>query len=224
MVYRFDEGGYGTVIAEAVTAGHEAFLGLHYPASDIPKQARALYLRNWLRLIPDIHYTPADIVPTLTPGTGAPLDLSYAVLRSVSPIHVEYLSNMGVGASMSISLVRDGELWGLIACHHYAAKFIPFELRAACEFLAQTVSLQLGAKEDGDFHGYELQLKDIGAQLVQQMAQAESWRVGLMHGPTTLLDLFDAGGVALYFGDTLETLGNTPAEGDIHTLLDWLAA
>ena len=222
MVYRFDEDGHGTVIAEAVTAGHESFLGLHYPASDIPKQARALYLRNWLRLIPDIHYTPADIVPTLTPGVGAPLDLSYAVLRSVSPIHVEYLSNMGVGASMSISLVRDGALWGLIACHHYAAKFIPFELRAACEFLAQAVSLQLGAKEDSDFHTYELQLKDIGAQLIQQMAQADNWRAGLMRGTTTLLNLFDAGGVALYFSGEPETLGDTPVEADIQTLLGWL--
>lgn len=224
MVYRFDEDGHGTVIAEAVTAGNESFLGLHYPASDIPKQARALYLRNWLRLIPSIHYAPADIVPTLTPGTEAPLDLSYAVLRSVSPIHVEYLSNMGVGASMSISLVRDGALWGLIACHHYAAKFLPFELRAACEFLAQAVSLQLGAKEDGDFHTYELQLKDTGAQLVQQMAQAESWRAGLMRGSTTLLNLFDAGGAALSFGGELETLGATPAEADIHTLIGWLGS
>ena len=222
MVYRFDEDGHGKVIAEAVVEGHESFLGLHYPASDIPKQARALYLRNWLRLIPDIAYTPADIVPTLTPGTDAPLDLSYSVLRSVSPIHIEYLANMGVGASMSISLVRDGALWGLIACHHYGPKFVPFELRAACEFLAQAVSLQLGAKEDGEFHGYELRLKDIGAQLVEQMAQAASWPIGLMRGNVSLLNLINADGAVLTFAGELQTIGTVPAEDDIRTLIAWL--
>lgn len=180
-------------------------------------------LRNWLRLIPDIYYTPADIIPTLTPSTSSPLDLSYSVLRSVSPIHVEYLSNMGVGASMSVSLVKDGALWGLIACHHYGPKYLPFELRAACEFLGQAVSLQLAAKENEGQHGYQLQLKDVNAQLVEQMTLAESWRDGLMSGTTTLLNLIDAGGAALWFDHTLHTLGNTSSQDDIRQILGWLA-
>ncbi len=119
MVYRFAHDGSGEVIAESARGGLESYLGLHYPASDIPRQARILYERNWLRIIPDISATPAAVEPGLI--AGRPLDLSMSVLRSVSPIHIEYLQNMGVGASMSVSILRDGKLWGLFACHHYGA-------------------------------------------------------------------------------------------------------
>ena len=224
MVYRFDDDGHGAVVAEALADGLAPFLGLHYPASDIPKQARALYLRNWLRLIPDATYHPADIMPTLTPGTSAPLDLSYSVLRSVSPIHLEYLANMGVRASMSISLIDDGELWGLIACHHYAPKYIPYEIRTACEFLGQAVSLQLAAKQNAEDYEYRARINDASMRLVQQMAQAEPWRGGLTAGSPNLLDLIDAGGVALCVDGQIDTLGNTPTLDDIRTLLAWLAA
>src|SRR6201999_777258 len=105
MLYRFDASGSGSVDAEAKEPYLEPFLNLHYPASDIPKQARELYLKNWLRIIPDALYAPVPIVPTLRPDTGTPLDLSLSVLRSVSPIHLEYLANMGVRASMSVSLI-----------------------------------------------------------------------------------------------------------------------
>ena len=118
MVYRFAEDGSGEVIAEALNENTESFLGLHYPATDIPKQAKYLYTLNFLRLIPDASYQPVAIVPELNPLTAEPLDLSLSVLRSVSPIHTEYLANMGVTASMSISLLKDKQLWGLIACHH----------------------------------------------------------------------------------------------------------
>jgi two-component system, chemotaxis family, sensor kinase Cph1 len=110
MFYRFHEDGHGSVDAEAKAPALETYLGLHYPASDIPAQARQLYLKNWLRLIVDGRATPARIVPSL----GAPLDLSFSVLRSVSPIHLEYMANMGVRASMSISIIVRGHLWGLI--------------------------------------------------------------------------------------------------------------
>ena len=116
MFYRFHEDGSGSVDAEARDAAHEPYLGLHYPASDIPAQARRLYLKNWLRLIFDAEQKPARIVPALRPDTGAPLDLSFSVLRSVSPIHIEYMKNMGVRASMSISLIVRNRLWGLISC------------------------------------------------------------------------------------------------------------
>src|SRR5690606_36463889 len=104
MLYRFDADGHGSVDAEIKEPQLEPYLGLHYPASDIPRQARALYLKNWLRIIPNARYTPARLVPAARPDTGGPLDLSFAVLRSVSPIHLEYLANMGIHASMSISL------------------------------------------------------------------------------------------------------------------------
>lgn len=222
MIYRFDADGHGEVIAEALADSLEPFLGLHYPASDIPKQARALYLRNWLRLIPDARYAPADIVPTLTPGTNAPLDLSYSVLRSVSPIHLEYLANMGVRASMSISLVDDGELWGLIACHHYAAKHLPYEVRSACEFLGQAVSLQLTAKQNTEDYEYRARISAVGAQLVQQMAQADRWEQALTADSPNLLDLIGSGGAALVFDGQVTTLGQTPADQDIQALIAWL--
>ena len=140
MVYRYDEDYNGEVVAEAKQEDLNSFLGLHYPATDIPAQARALYEKNWIRLISDVDYTPAPLVPDIDPASGTPLDLTYATLRSVSPIHVEYLQNMGVRASMSISLLRNGRLWGLIACHHYAGPHLPpFATRAAAEFLGSTL-------------------------------------------------------------------------------------
>lgn len=224
MIYRFDADGHGSVIAEAVAEGLEPYLGLHYPASDIPQQARALYLRNWLRLIPSVDYTPAELVPPLTPGTQSPLDLSYATLRSVSPVHLEYLSNMGVAASMSISIVHEGALWGLIACHHMTPRALPFAIRMACELLGQSVSLQLGAKYQAEMATYHAQLNDVSAQLVQAMAQDSSWRSILLNGRPNLLQFIDATGAALCIDDEIETLGQTPSHHDIRTLVDWLAS
>ncbi|HZY68974.1 MAG TPA: GAF domain-containing protein, partial [Devosia sp.] len=116
MVYRFERDGAGKVIAEVKRSDLESFLGQYFPGSDIPQQARALYLKNTIRIISSSSYEPIRLVPQFD-LSGEPLDLSFAHLRSVSPIHLEYLRNMGVGASMSISIIVDGELWGLIACH-----------------------------------------------------------------------------------------------------------
>ncbi|HYH97324.1 GAF domain-containing protein, partial [Hyalangium sp.] len=130
MVYRFDEDDHGEVLAEDMLEGLDPYLGHHYPASDIPQQARQLYLRNWLRIIPDREYRPAPIIPSLRPDSQQPLDLSFSVLRSVSPIHIEYMRNLGVRASMSISLVHRGRLWGLISCaNHSSPRYVPYTLR-----------------------------------------------------------------------------------------------
>jgi len=222
LIYHFDSDEHGEVIAEALTAGMAPFMGLHYPASDIPKQARALYLRNWLRLIPDTRYVPVNIVPMLTPGVNTPLDLSYAVLRSVSLVHLEYLANMGVRASMSISLVDDGKLWGLIVCYHDAPNYLPYAARAACEVLGQTISLQLAAKQNAQDHAYRARISAVSVQLMQQMAQADPWHQGLTAHTPNLLNLIDAGGAALYVDGLITTLGRTPAHADIRTLLAWL--
>jgi len=132
MVYRFMADGSGWVIAESRTPELAPFLDLHYPAADIPQQARALYLKSWLRLITQVDYDPAPLTPALNPRTGAPLDMSHAILRDVSPIHREYLRNMGIDASMSISIIVAGKLWGLIACHHNSPRRLPRHLRAVC--------------------------------------------------------------------------------------------
>ena len=149
MFYRFHDDGTGSVDAEARDAAHEPYLGLRYPASDIPVQARRLYLQNWLRLIFDADQKPARIVPTLRPDTGAPLDLSFSVLRSVSPIHIEYMKNMGVRASMSISLIVHDQLWGLISClNHTGPRRVSHRMRSACEFMGRLASLQIASFED----------------------------------------------------------------------------
>ncbi|MBJ9976603.1 GAF domain-containing protein [Pseudomonas sp. S75] len=142
MVYKLGVDGAGQVVAEAKRADLESFMGQYFPASDIPQQARALYLRNPIRLIGDVRFAPVAIEPLLDPS-GEPLDLSHAHLRSVSPIHCEYLCNMGVGASMSISVIVDGALWGLIACHHYAPRLLNLGQRAAAEMFGEFFSLHI---------------------------------------------------------------------------------
>lgn len=151
MVYKFLHDGSGKVISEAKIPRLEPFLDLHYPASDIPQQARALYLRSWTRLIADVSSTPVPIVPERD-ASGEPVDLSLVGIRSVSPIHIEYLINMGVAATLSMSLIVEGKLWGLIVCHHDSANVVPMNLRAAAELLAQIFSLQIESLEPND-HG-----------------------------------------------------------------------
>jgi light-regulated signal transduction histidine kinase (bacteriophytochrome)/CheY-like chemotaxis protein len=146
VVYRFLEDGSGQVIAECRNAELETLMGLRYPASDIPRQARDLYKKSWIRLIADVAVEPAPLLQDQGAAT-AQLDLSYADLRSVSPIHIQYLKNMGVGASMSISIIVGGELWGLIACHHRTARRVPANMRAAAELLGQVFSLQIQTVE-----------------------------------------------------------------------------
>ncbi len=165
MVYRFLDDDSGEVVAEDLAGGMEPYMGLRYPAADIPKQARALYLRNLLRIIADVDDPGSGIRPGLTPA-GAPLDLSMSVLRSVSPIHVEYLKNMGVGASLSISIVVQGRLWGLIACHHRRAHRVSFDRRTAAELFAQMFSLELANREREAEHAEEAEARRIQERLL----------------------------------------------------------
>ncbi|MFJ5370582.1 GAF domain-containing protein, partial [Bosea sp. CER48] len=144
MIYQFAPDGSGKVVSEAKRPDLESFLGQHFPASDIPQQARQLYLLNPIRVVSDSSGERFPITPVLD-AAGEPLDLSYAHLRSVSPIHCEYLRNMGVSASMSVSIIVDGALWGLIACHHYSPRSLSMNRRIAAEIFGEFFALQLGA-------------------------------------------------------------------------------
>ncbi len=137
MIYQFLDDSSGTVIAESRTSQAAAYLNHRFPASDIPPQARELYRRNLLRAIPDVNYQPAAIEPALA---GPPVDMSHSVLRSVSPVHIQYLRNMDVGASMSVSVIVDGNLWGLIACHHYSAMPVTFETQLLCRHVGTSLA------------------------------------------------------------------------------------
>lgn len=220
MVYRFDAVWNGEVVAEDRIDGLNSFLGLRYPASDIPAQARALYLTSWLRLIPDMHYAPAPLVPVLNPLTDEPLDLGHASLRSVSPIHVEYLQNMGVSASMSISLIDRGSLWGLIVCHHYAGPHRPpYEVRAAAEFLGQALSLRLLASLSNAEMKAALTARSRLAALTAAVAgETGAAADALTTGPSTLLDLVRATGAAVSLHGDYASVGQVPPAAVVQAL------
>ncbi|ATY32352.1 two-component system sensor histidine kinase/response regulator [Sphingomonas psychrotolerans] len=176
MVYRFDRDGSGEVVAEAARAGIGSFLDLRYPASDIPQQARKLYVRTPFRIIADVEADPVPILPRLD-ERGAAIDLSLSVLRSVSPIHIEYLRNMGVGASLSISIIAGGQLWGLFACHHYSARRPSFERRSIAELFGQMFALKLESRERRELQAYETRARASSDRLLAAVA-----------GDATLLD------------------------------------
>jgi light-regulated signal transduction histidine kinase (bacteriophytochrome) len=222
MVYRYDEEYNGEVVAESKRDDLNSFLGLHYPSTDIPAQARALYEKNWIRLISDVDYAPAPLVPSIDPVSSTPLDLTYATLRSVSPIHIEYLQNMGVHASMSISLLRQGRLWGLIACHHYAGPHLPpFGTRAAAEFLGSTLSLRLVDRfEDEQLH------KRLAAQAMLAKLTAATLNDGeplseALFGAPDLLDLVPADGVVIDIGGDFRLRGSVPPPEVVSAVAAW---
>ena len=222
MVYQFDPEGNGAVIAEDKSEKLSPFLGLNYPSSDIPKQARQLYSLNWLRLIPDINYQPVPIVSGQNAVTTQPRDLSFSVLRSVSPIHIEYLQNMGVAASMSISLIKDKELWGLIACHNYTPKYLNYELRAACEFIGQVMSLELQSKEGNEDYDYKLHLKSILTKIFEDISTSENLSQVLVKCQHNLLEAVNAQGAAIVFGDNCYRVGQTPEGESLKYLTQWV--
>jgi light-regulated signal transduction histidine kinase (bacteriophytochrome) len=226
MIYRFDERGHGSVDAESKEPELESYVGLHYPASDIPRQARALYMKQWLRIIPDAGYVPARLEPLLRPDTGAPLDLTCAALRSVSPIHREYLANMGVRASMSVSLVVRGRLWGLISCtNHSGPRHVRYELRSACEVLARLASLEIAAIEDRQAAAARNARRGFESALAARMrnsAPDENLLEGLLGEPARLLELVNASGAAVVSGKACATCGRAPLPQRVLELAAWL--
>jgi two-component system, chemotaxis family, sensor kinase Cph1 len=222
VLYRFHANGDGSVESESKESFLEPYLHLHYPASDIPKQARELYLKNWLRIIPDARYVAAPIVPALRPDTQTPLDLSLSVLRSVSPIHLEYMANMGVRASMSISLMVRDRLWGLISCaNHTAPRPVAFELRSACEVLGRLASLQIAALEEHEAELARISRRDTRAGLARALRIGRVLE-GVLEAPNECLRLVDAEGAAVLNGSDVRTFGITPSLAEIGALTEWL--
>ncbi|MBO3459028.1 ATP-binding protein [Aetokthonos hydrillicola Thurmond2011] len=224
MIYQFNDEGVGSVIAEDKAEDLTPYLGLHYPASDIPKQAKKLYTLNWLRLIPSASYQPVELIPVNNPLTKRPVDLSLSVLRSVSPIHLEYLKNMGVDASMSISLIREKKLWGLIACHHSSPRYVSYSIRTACEFIGQIMSLELANKQENEDLDYSMKLKMIQSKFVESIPQSKNFIEGLLKYESGLLDIVSAQGVAICLDEQWTILGKTPQQLEMEELLAWVNA
>jgi len=219
MIYRFSPSGDGEVIAESVRPDLVPYLGLHYPASDLTTQARHLLTLNHLRFLPDTKYTPVALVPKLNPITQAPLDLSLSSLRSVSPCHVEYMQNMGVRASMSISLMRDRQLWGLIACHHTEPKLIPYFQRTVCEFIGQMGAFEINAKDELKDRDYQIELNTLKASFFKSISQQSNVLESLTQTPTDLLNLVGATGAVISFQDQFVVLGKTPSQDLLKPLI-----
>ena len=222
MLYQFDKDWNGTVIAEAREADMEPYLHLRFPASDVPKQARELYLSTPYRLIPDCNFTPARLIPVLNPVTKAFTDLSDCTLRSVPPVHVEYLKNMQVTASMSTPVIIHARLWGLISCHHKASKFPSYEIRAAFELIANVIATQIMAGEKEMYLRNKSRADRIHARLLEKMYASKNFVDGFFSKSPNLSELLEAEGIAVMYEGELRTSGKTPTPDQIKQIVSWL--
>ncbi|GHA87186.1 GAF domain-containing protein [Cognatilysobacter bugurensis] len=221
MLYRFLHDDSGEVIAEARAGDLDPYLGLRFPGSDIPPQARALYLRNRIRVIPDVGYAPVPLVPPTLPD-GRPLDLSQHALRSVSPVHIAYLKNMGVAASMSISIVVDDRLWGLIACHHRTPRAVPPAVRGAADLFGMFVSMRIAARELQLTMAYEEQASAARDHLETKLVHARMPSLALSTELTLVQRAVPSDGVAMLRGDDWNTTGRVPSRAGLDEARDWL--
>ena len=219
MIYYFDEEWNGEVIAEEREDHLESWLGLHYPSTDIPKQSRALFMKHRVRIIADVNYEPVSIEPELDPVTGNPLDLSKSELRGVSPIHIEYLQNMNVGASLTAALISNGKLWGLLACHHYSAKFINYYQRQTCHFLTQIFSNELSLKETNRYLKEISDSDHVRNQLIANISKTKKIKKGLTGYDLKFTDLIDSEGGAVILNGKVKLVGDTPSIKDVKHLM-----
>jgi diguanylate cyclase (GGDEF)-like protein/PAS domain S-box-containing protein len=222
MVYRFDGNWDGEVIAESRIASANSYMGNRFPSSDIPPQARRLYTQNLVRIISDVAALPVDISPALN-ADGTPLDLTHSALRSFSPVHVEYLRNMGVCASMSVSLLQNGRLWGLIACHHFTPKRVSNALQNATTFISRMVSSKLTLIECNEQRHLEIKASQIVGDLLKYITTDVEDEV-LQRLLPDVLTLLDASGVIMSVEGKHYVHGEVPAAEAIADLLNWLSS
>ena len=222
MVYQFDPNWNGIVIGQAKEEDMDDYMGLRFPASDVPKQARDLYFKNPYRLIPTRNYTPVRLVPVINPLTQRFTDLSESSLRSVAKVHIEYLGNMRVDASMSLPIIIDNKLWGLISCHHKTPKYPSYEMRSAMEMLSVILSAQLEAKQKEENMALRVKLRSIHAALMEQLYTSANFAEGLLEGAQSIQDLLGLSGAAIVYEGNIWTSGTTPGNQEIKELVSWL--
>ncbi|AMR33491.1 histidine kinase [Mucilaginibacter sp. PAMC 26640] len=220
MIYEFGDEGHGKVTAEEKNDDLEPFLNLYYPASDIPRQARELYKINLTRIIADVNTEPSRIITSK--NEEIPLDLTHAELRAVSPMHIQYLKNMGVQSSFSISLICKGQLWGLVACHNYSPKFINFNARSAAKLIGQILSSAIEFRHhEESMEKFEV-LDKASTQLIDLIDDTSEISKALTANSVTIKDITEASGVALLFENKITCLGKTPGETQILEINKWL--
>jgi len=221
MIYQFEPSGNGEVIAEAASSGTERFLGLHFPASDIPAQARALYLKNPFRIIADVHASTIKLTPPVSEAAGL-LDLSLAITRAVSPVHVEYLCNMGVRASLSVSIIVDGKLWGLIACHHGSARLPSFVVRTAAELFGQMYSMKLESRLRLQTEAEQARARELADRMIDALNGDQDLLTRAEWVQSTLGEIIDCEGIAIYIRGNLSLHALTPTRADIALIMQRL--
>ena len=222
LIYRFDADWNGEVLAEDGDGVLPSYLGLRFPAADIPAQARELYRLNRLRLIPNADYTPVPIVPEVSPLDGAPLDLTFAALRSVSPVHLEYMRNMGTLASMSVSILVDGKLWGLASCHNAQPRRLNAQSRTVCDLLGKVLSHHISARDRSAYAARRIEQKHIEGELLAHLSNAESLQEGLRDNPGLWLSLTAATGAAVLHDGQTYLVGDTPPLARVKDLVQRL--
>jgi chemotaxis family two-component system sensor kinase Cph1 len=222
LIYRFSDDFSGSVVAEKKLKQIPSFLGHKFPGSDIPRQARELYLKNRIRALSDVHAAPVPVLPEINTISELPLDLSLSILRSMSPIHVQYLKNMGVSASLSISIVKESQLWALIVCHHFQPKFVTYRVRALCSVFANVFSAFITRVEKEERSAHLISTMPLQARVLERIEFHKDVVCGLQDSAGDLLALTNASGFAIYFKEHLVTFGLTPSNRSIYLLLQWL--
>jgi light-regulated signal transduction histidine kinase (bacteriophytochrome) len=225
MVYRFDADWNGEIIAEAGTVAEPgepapiSYLGMSFPASDIPAQARQLFLTNPVRAIADIDSTPVPIVPEIGPTTRRPLDMTLAFLRSPSPVHVEYLHNISIRSSLAVSIIVEKRLWGMIACHHHAPRGVDCSTRAVCDMIARNLALQVALRNADEAKQSRLSSAELLADYVETVERSNAPVDAESLRNARLLDLFDADGLIACLGGIVSSLGVTPAQESLLSVI-----
>lgn len=221
MIYSFDKDWNGKVLGEAKSEGMDSFMGIHFPSSDIPQQVRKQYLKKGFRLIPDVDYHPQSLTPEINPVNNGYTDLSLCNLRSVARVHIEYLKNMGVQASMSVPIIMNNNLWGLIACHHCTAKNLSYEIRSALELLSNIISSQVSIKETEIHLSRRQDLSTSLNILIEQITKDNDFVGGLLSKEVNITNLLKLTGVAIFYENNFHYLGKTPSEPQIKDLIKW---
>lgn len=222
MVYKFHSDGHGEVMAESKTDQLDSWHGFHYPASDIPQQARELYKKNLTRLIADVHSSPS-LLATTTAGNATSVDLTNSALRAVSPIHIQYLKNMGVASSFSISILDQGELWGLVTCHNYTPRFINFRQRNAAKLVGQMLSTAVSFRQQEEDRKIAGSLHAASEGMVRQLSRNIPINNALINEEFTLLDAIPSSGAAVVYNKDIHIVGKVPGMDFLQTFVGWLA-
>nr|WP_280818862.1 GAF domain-containing protein [Thiorhodococcus minor] len=224
LIFRFDEAGYGQVIAERRKAGVASCLGQHFGDSEAPPNAHLLIERNRVRHLVDAHEPPVLVRPTGGADAALDLDLSRCTWRSFSPLHLQFLGRLGVRGTLVAPLSVGDRLWGLVVCHHRTPRFVHYPVRAACELLAETVATRITALEAAAETAAEARIRGVEARLIAAISRHGDWRPGLTDDGALLAGPIAATGAVVAYDGQIDTYGETPSEGRLREILEWLDA